>query len=141
MSNSSNETDWNNLESSISDLEYLKDNHKNPSIQKSAGELIQIISTHGDVMKHDQFRYADENFSETKDKSQKKNTNTYASAIRDIEDSEIPIKGHGLISLTNLVTQNEAEVIKNFDQIIRIFQSTLEHEDTYLYLLSVKEHL
>ena len=67
-----------------------------------------------------------------------KGANTYFNVIKDIEESEIPIKGHGLISLTNLVTKKDAEVIKNFDQVIKIFQSTLEHEDTYLYLQSVK---
>ena len=128
------------MESVIPDLQHLKSNNPEPTIQKSAEDLIKIISTHGAVIKHEQLGKTKVNRPLTKYTTQKETmiSNEYDNAIKDIQESEVPIKGHGLISLTNLVSKKNLNVIKNFDQIIEIFKSGLEEEDTYLYLQSVK---
>ena len=136
MDDESNETDWKTMESIIPALEYLTENHPERTIQKSSGDLIQIISTHGAVMKQDQLKETNEKFTSTETIT--KTTNAFDSAMKDIKESEVPIRGHGLISLTNLVLKKDSNVMKNFDQVIEIFKSGLEEDDTYLYLQSVK---
>ena len=63
---------------------------------------------------------------------------SYESAARDASETEIPVRGHGLIALTRLVEAGDPEAAKHAEEILETFRENLKHRDTYVYLQSVK---
>lgn len=61
----------------------------------------------------------------------------YESALYDISDPLLPVRGHGIIELSKLVDQQDVETILNIGNVCRIFQDSLEDDDTYIYLASI----
>merc|ERR1719361_702387 len=62
----------------------------------------------------------------------------FEKSIDEVKSCEVPVKGHGLIALTNLVITEDIDTIRNLSKVVQIFQDMLKHEDTYIYLQSVK---
>ena len=124
---------WETLQSSLSDLQYLEKVHNDSNIQDAAGMLCVIIRTRGSEVGLTSTQEQIENLRIGKKKIMTEK-NSYLQALDDIEDTQIPIKGHGLISLTRLVTREDKEALTNIDSVIEIFRANLEHEDTYIYL-------
>lgn len=62
----------------------------------------------------------------------------YETALFDISDPLIPVQGHGLISMTRLMEENDPETLDNVDKVRLLFQANLEDTDTYIYLNSIR---
>ncbi|CAI9720086.1 and Golgi organization 6 homolog [Octopus vulgaris] len=60
------------------------------------------------------------------------------SALKDTYDSLVPVQGHGLIALTQLIQNKDEETLKKQDLILHIFEEKLTHPDSYIYLSAVK---
>ncbi|XP_014771732.1 transport and Golgi organization protein 6 homolog [Octopus bimaculoides] len=60
------------------------------------------------------------------------------SALKDAYDSLVPVQGHGLIALTQLIQNKDEETLKKQDLILHIFEEKLIHPDSYIYLSAVK---
>jgi hypothetical protein len=58
-------------------------------------------------------------------------------AFKELCDTLIPVRGHGLIRLTHLVQKRDPEVKKRRDAVLKIFVENLDHGDSYLYLSAV----
>ncbi len=80
-------------------------------------------------------------------------------ALGYINDPEVPVQGHGLIMLTNLVKEKDVQTINSIEKVFKIFQvyfslkcwiilklknnkflgpqDNITHEDTYIYLQSI----
>jgi len=56
------------------------------------------------------------------DSQQDEDLPTYDIALGYINDTEIPVQGHGLIMLTNLVKKKDEETINNIEKVLQIFQ-------------------
>ena len=69
---------------------------------------------------------------------EEKIVDNYEEAIEHLKDKEIPIKGHGLIALTNLVDKKDEKTMENIDTVFEIFNSNLSDPDTYIYLQAFK---
>merc|ERR1719383_448323 len=61
----------------------------------------------------------------------------YQSALYDIDDPLVPVRGHGIIGLTRLIEDKDPETLENIEKTLEIFKSNLEDEDTYIYLSSI----
>ena len=66
------------------------------------------------------------------------NKETYKDCLVHLEDKEIPIRGHGLIALTALVTKRDEETMSHVEEVFKIFTDNLSDEDTYIYLQAIK---
>ena len=58
----------------------------------------------------------------------------YTQAIRDTNDPLIPVKGHGLQTLGQLVRGKDSETLSHVDQVTETFMTHMRHSDTYVYL-------
>ena len=58
-------------------------------------------------------------------------------ALVELCDSLIPVRGHGLITLTRLLRQRDRAALSRTDLLMTIFRENLAHPDTYIYLQAV----
>ena len=143
--------DWKMLLSCAKDLRTVSELHTDPTIRILAGRLDQLICMNGQVLKHkdDMNAKANEIIRKTEEvnqkideiksnKENKKELSGYADALKHLEEDEIPIRGHGLISLTALVDKKDKETMENIGKVFEIFQNNLADPDTYIYLQAIK---
>lgn len=58
-------------------------------------------------------------------------------AFKELCDTLIPVRGHGLIRLSHLVQKRDPEVQKRHLAVLKIFEENLDHGDSYIYLSAV----
>ncbi|KAK6982529.1 transport and Golgi organization protein 6 [Biomphalaria glabrata] len=58
-------------------------------------------------------------------------------ALQDLCDPLLPVRGHGLISLSRLVEDRDPEALNKSKLLLRVFQENLTHNDSYIYLAAV----
>ena len=138
------------------DLSTLSELHENQDIKTLAGKLKSLIdincsyAQHANEMKEkanmikkkteeaqakmNELKILGEKARELENEKQE----TFEEALEHLEDKEIPIKGHGLIVLTNLIEKKDDTAMKNIDKVFDIFNKNLDDSDTYIYLQAVK---
>jgi len=73
-----------------------------------------------------------------KNKAHEEKKSAYESALFDMSDPLVPVQGHGLITLTRLVEEKDAETLDNLEKVRMLFMANLEDTDTYIYLNSIR---
>ena len=58
-------------------------------------------------------------------------------ALVELCDSLIPVRGHGLITLTRLLRRRDRAALSRSELLMTIFRENLAHPDTYIYLQAV----
>ncbi|XP_011640818.1 transport and Golgi organization protein 6 homolog [Pogonomyrmex barbatus] len=58
-------------------------------------------------------------------------------ALRDLADPLLPVRAHGLITLTRLIENKDPFAVARKAIILRLFQENLKHEDSFIYLASI----
>ena len=104
-------------------LELLAKDHPLEKTRSGADELRIAIKTRGFVF--ETRRPADQ-------------TNEFQQAWKEVNDPLLPVQGHGIISLYNLLRKRNEEALQHKDQLLQLFISTLEHEDSYIYLVAIQ---
>ncbi|KAK3603873.1 hypothetical protein CHS0354_042880 [Potamilus streckersoni] len=66
-----------------------------------------------------------------------KNQSKLQKAFEELCDPLLPVRGHGLITLTKLLGAREPEALEKTEVILKIFSENLDHPDSYLYLAAV----
>jgi len=61
----------------------------------------------------------------------------YESALYDITDPLLPVRGHGIITLTQLINAKDPETMEHIGKAASIFNESLEDDDTYIYLSAI----
>ena len=61
----------------------------------------------------------------------------YQQAIIEAQDTEIPVKGHGLASLARLVETGDKEALTDSVTLIEMFRDSFQHPDSYVYLPAI----
>lgn len=56
----------------------------------------------------------------------------------DASDPLVPVQGHGLLTLSKLVLAKDKETLQHKDQLLHLFQKSLDHEDSYIYLMAIQ---
>ena len=67
----------------------------------------------------------------------KSGMSAYESALYDIGDPLLPVRGHGLIELCGLVERKDEEALNNMEKVGEVFSQSLEDDDTYIYLAGI----
>merc|ERR1711992_128930 len=102
---------WESLKVTIEDLKTLSELHEDPSITNVAKKLYQLIEANLQVLdsNNEVKEKAQDCLNKTKEMQGKmeeiKKINK--DCLAHLEDKEIPIRGHGLIALTALITKRD----------------------------------
>jgi len=107
----------------IKPLESLAKQHPLEATRSGADELRIAIKTQGFVF-------------ESKRPSEQKNE--FRQAWKELEDPLVPVQGHGLLTLSNLLRRKDVEALQHKKELLKIFLATLEHEDSYIYLIGIQ---
>jgi len=67
----------------------------------------------------------------------KEGMTAYEAALYDIQDPLLPVRGHGIIELNRLVEAKDEETLSHMTSVFQLFVSSLEDDDTYIYLSSI----
>jgi hypothetical protein len=62
---------------------------------------------------------------------------SYQTALQQINDPLIPVRGHALIMLTRLVHSKDAETLQNVTTLVQVFKDSLCHGNSYVYLAAI----
>ena len=115
---------WSLVEPLVDPLEQIAAKHQIERVRSGADELRLAIKTRGFVFD-----------SPVKGKEA---ANAYQKAWKELEDPLIPTRGHALLTLSNLLKQRDPEALRNKELLLQNFLETLEHEDSYIYLMGVQ---
>lgn len=107
----------------VKPLELLAKKHPLEATRDGADELRIAIKTQGFVF-------------ESKRPSEQRNE--FQQAWKELEDPLLPVQGHGLLTLSNLLRQKNAEALQHKENLLKVFMGTLEHEDSYIYLIGIQ---
>ncbi|XP_058804800.1 transport and Golgi organization protein 6 homolog [Phymastichus coffea] len=66
-----------------------------------------------------------------------KKMNEFDKALVDLVDPLLPVRGHGIITLTKLIESRHPETTLKKDLLLCIFQENLDHEDSFIYLAAI----
>ncbi|KAL1457967.1 hypothetical protein WDU94_008145 [Cyamophila willieti] len=70
--------------------------------------------------------------------SKKLRGESYEKAMSDACDPLLPVRAHGIVTLTKLILSGDATAKSNKCQLLCLFMENLSHEDSYLYLSAVE---
>ena len=62
----------------------------------------------------------------------------YDKAIIDLVDPLLPTRAHAIVQLSSLIEKKNPKATENVDKLIDIFLENLYHDDSYIYLASIK---
>ncbi|XP_017884516.1 transport and Golgi organization protein 6 homolog [Ceratina calcarata] len=91
-------------------------------------ECIELIESHG---KSEQRNYQDLSV------SRKRESDKFEEALRDLADPLLPVRAHGLITLTKLIETMDPCIVARKAVVLQLFQSNLKHEDSFIYLAAI----
>ena len=61
----------------------------------------------------------------------------FQKCLSELEDPLIPVQGHALIKLTNLVYSRDPDTLQHTTTLLQLFKEKLSHGDSYLYLAAI----
>jgi len=64
-------------------------------------------------------------------------SNKFDEALKDLADPLLPVRAHGLITLTRLIESKDPCTVARKAIILHLFQENLKHEDSFIYLTSI----
>ncbi len=121
-----------------------------------AGDLTVCIATLGAVCPQDMHTYLKTNKKKVRDEvygslgdkdaiseqpkdltEQATELTSYQTALKQIKDPLIPVRGHALIALTQLVKSRDVETLRNAATLLQVFKECLLHSDSYVYLAAI----
>ncbi|XP_076334925.1 transport and golgi organization 6 isoform X2 [Tachypleus tridentatus] len=71
-------------------------------------------------------------------KSQNNSLTPFKRAWQELHDPLLPVIGHSLITLKNLILSKDPETLENKEKLLGQFQEHLRNDDTYIYLSAVQ---
>ncbi|XP_040569681.1 transport and Golgi organization protein 6 homolog isoform X1 [Lepeophtheirus salmonis] len=150
QSRSIKNSDWNDLMNISDSFKILEDQYQDERIRSLAKKIRTFIFTRGVVVettkdlqgKVKQIQDSTEKLKAMANtlkelEKEEKNRTLFQSALYDLSDPLLPVRGSGLIRLTQLLENKDEETMQNIDQLFNIFIQNLGDEDTYIYLSSI----
>ncbi|GFG37493.1 hypothetical protein Cfor_00861, partial [Coptotermes formosanus] len=116
---------WEPFKQLVEPLRVIRDNVTNDELKMFTDEVCNKILTHGSNIS-----------SKSQGKVELKESRC-KQALFDVCDPLLPVRGHALLELAKLISGNDKEAQRHRNQILRIFQENLKHEDSYIYLSSI----
>ncbi|XP_070527964.1 transport and Golgi organization protein 6 homolog isoform X2 [Cardiocondyla obscurior] len=106
---------------------HLQNSNLPNQLESLISEVINCIMTHDSRTKFEKKYYQDLSSS----------SNKFDEALKDLKDPLLPVRAHGLITLTKLIETNDPYAIARDAIILLLFQENLKHEDSFIYLASI----
>ncbi|KAF8767489.1 Transport and Golgi organization protein 6 like protein [Argiope bruennichi] len=142
-------SDWTSLKKCLPIFEKLQKSDIDYNLKEIAFTIMALISTHGIAGKNDldymkEFQKcsispsANAEMPELDKSSPNNRASTYRLCIKDIRSDLVHIKGHGLISLVNLLKERDDETVQNKKELLETLMKCLEDEDSYVFLPTIQ---
>ena len=90
-------------------------------------ELIQLIETQG---RSERKYYQDLSVNH-------KMSNKFEEALKDLADPLLPVRAHGIITMTKLIDSMDPYATARKAVILQLFKENLKHEDSFIYLAAI----
>jgi len=120
--------DYDELSKFVAVLEKIERSVKAESVVRSANNIRIAICTRGAIRKQSQ---KDSGLHDMDDK-------VYETAMKDLVDPLIPSRAHAIVQLSSLLEKKNPKAIGNVNMLIDIFLENLCHDDSYIYLASIR---
>ena len=65
-------------------------------------------------------------------------TEDYDVAMKELSDPLLPTRGHAILHLSSLLERGDVKTLGNAEELLPVFLDNLSHEDTFIYLASVR---
>ncbi|CAD6227680.1 GSCOCG00001360001-RA-CDS [Cotesia congregata] len=115
--------DWSPFEELVSFLQKKKDQFSGSGLEELIGELSKLVRLRG---KAPRFQDLNVNKKENFDK-----------ALQDLADPLLPVRAHGLMTLTKLIETSDPQAMDRKDLVLCLFRKNLEDEDSFVYLTAI----
>lgn len=76
--------------------------------------------------------------SQSKHQQEEDSGTAYQRALKETQDLEVPVRGHGLASLARLIEAKDKEVADKSLFLFGVFRDNLHHPDSYVYLAAIR---
>ena len=117
---------WSLFDPLVESLDQLVKRHSLERIRSGADELRLAIQTRG-------FMFSQR--SPTENKSRKETEDAFQSAWEQLNDPLLPVQGHAILTLSHLLKDKNEKALLNKERLLVVFLGSLEHEDSYIYLV------
>ncbi|XP_071625636.1 transport and Golgi organization protein 6 homolog [Temnothorax longispinosus] len=107
--------------------DHLKNSNMPTQLKSLISEVVACITTHDSRPRSERKYYQD--LSSSSDK--------FDEALKDLADPLLPVRAHGLVTLTKLIETKDSYAIARNAIILRLFEENLKHEDSFIYLASI----
>jgi len=70
--------------------------------------------------------------------SAKSTPSAFETAMIEVADILVPIRGHAVLALRRLIDSGDTETLKSVDRVLAVCEKTLDDPDSYVYLNSIQ---
>ncbi|XP_012251932.2 transport and Golgi organization protein 6 homolog [Athalia rosae] len=119
--------DWKLFNELMVSLNEMECNDSQLELSSLSKEVVTIIKTQGASARP---RYQDLSL-------RNQEATEFDKALRDLADPLLPVRAHGLMSLTKLIERSDPDTVAKKDVILCLFQENLKHEDSFIYLSAI----
>ena len=74
----------------------------------------------------------------TEQSSSQSTPSDFETAVKEVADVLVPVRGHGLLTLRRLVDSGDTETLNSVDKVLAVCEKTLDDPDSYVYLNSIQ---
>ena len=119
---------WSLFDPLVESLEQLVKKHPLERIRSGADELRLAIQTRGFIFNKESTPTGSSKSSSAKDQA-------FQTAWDQLSDPFLPVQGHAILTLSHLLKKKDKEALKNRERLLKVFLDSLDHEDSYIYLV------
>ncbi|XP_011875327.1 PREDICTED: transport and Golgi organization protein 6 homolog isoform X2 [Vollenhovia emeryi] len=105
----------------------VKSSNMPTQLKSIISEVVDCIATHGSQARSEKKYYQDLSSS----------SNKFDEALRDLADPLLPVRAHGLVTLTRLIETKDPYTVARNAIVLRLFQENLKDDDSFVYLASI----
>ena len=139
-------TDYVQLETLTPVLREISETHSEEEITEQANDLLVVILTKTTVLSEKTKNPGTREQTEEKEGFHMYNDGStgnakdidFDTAFQQLCDPLLPVRGHALMRLAVLLRSRDPKAVGKVETLVRTFQDSLVHEDTYIYLAAVE---
>ncbi|XP_034187175.1 transport and golgi organization 6 [Osmia lignaria lignaria] len=119
--------DWEMFKSFVESLDKFSRSKIPKQLASLTKEVIELIKTQ-DRLKQKHYQDLSVDY---------KSSDKFEEALKDLTDSLLPVRAHGLMTLTKLIENADSCTINRREIILQLFKENLKHEDSFIYLTAI----
>lgn len=125
LDNCNSSTDWTIFSNLLHPVSIIRDRTKNEELQRLASRVYNLVNTCGVVD------------SNTPTDLEKPDRTKCEEALHDACDPLLPVRGHALVQLTNLLKKRDPETVLKKEAVLCLFKENLNNPDSFIYLAAI----